>query len=537
MKTPLQIGENKKLNLQTLIVLLIFFLVVISIVIANIFVSQFVENRTKDILSDKIRDIARIAAHSDTVIEGLQGERPLESLQEYATETLSITEAGFVVILNMDLIRLSHPLVEEIGQPFYNLKDAQPALQGEEYITFEKGPLGMGMRIFTPVYDDRETQIGIVVVGISLDTVEEQIALGQRMINMGFLIQLAIGAIGAFFLSRYIKRTLFGLEPAEIAQILTERNMMLESVKEGIIAVNREGEITLINKEALRLMNVPLTQDIIGEHIEDYIPIFAQVIRTGKPEANHEQEFFGRTILVNSAPILVNERVVGGIATFRDKTEIDQLSEQLTGVKNYSEALRARSHEFKNKLHVILGMLHMKKYQELEKFIPTMVESYQNEIDYIVQRIKHPAFAGFLLGKISKARELGIGFSIDRSSSLPEEISDPMVHDLITVAGTLIENAYEAVRSEKQNQVSFFILQEDSYLFLEVSDTGAGIPEQNRQQIFHKGFSTKGENRGYGLFLLKQAVEKYHGDFSIESKTEKGTVIKVKMKIPHEETE
>ena len=70
---------------------------------------------------------------------------------------------------------------------------------------------------------------------------------------------------------------------------------------------------------------------------------------------------------------MVNEEIVGALSTFRDKTEVNILAEQLTGVKMYVEALRAQSHEFMNKLHVILGMVQMNYYDELKRIFISLL--------------------------------------------------------------------------------------------------------------------------------------------------------------------
>ena len=74
-------------------------------------------------------------------------------------------------------------------------------------------------------------------------------------------------------LARHIKKSLFGLEPHRIAKILEERNTMLQSVKEGIIAVDKEANVTLINNEAKRLFKKSgLEEDFIGKDVELYMP-------------------------------------------------------------------------------------------------------------------------------------------------------------------------------------------------------------------------------------------------------------------------
>ncbi len=468
-------------------------------------------------------------AYSTTVIQALDSDEDNEDIQAYANEIKDRTNVGFVVVLDMDLIRKSHPLEEEVGQSFFNREDAQAALKGEEYFSIEEGPLGMGLRVFTPVYDDQGEQIGIVVVGVSLDTVNALIAKSQKYILIGSIIQLVIGGIGAYFLSGYIKKKLYGLEPIEIAKILKERNSMIESVKEGIIAVNEKGQISLINEEALRMMEAGEERSLMGEQIADYMPIIDRVMSSGKEERNFEQELSGRAVMANCFPIIVNDKVVGGIAIFRDKTEVKELAEQLTGIKLYSESLRAQSHEFMNKLHVILGLIHLKKYEEVNKYIENMVDDYEVEKGLITKRIKNSIFAGFMLGKMSKAREQGIHFSIDESSYLCEDLKSETIHGLIRIAGNLIENAYDAVSSNYEKKVHFLIHSKEKSITMKVRDNGHGMSTDVKNRIFQKGYSTKGEDRGYGLYLTKESITNLKGTIEINSSLEKGTIFTVKI--------
>ncbi|WP_032796190.1 Spo0B domain-containing protein, partial [Streptococcus sobrinus] len=72
-------------------------------------------------------------------------------------------------------------------------------------------------------------------------------------------------------------------------------------------------------------------------------------------------------------------QTVGAIATFRDKTEVKHLAEQLSGVKMYANALRAQSHEFMNKLHVILGLVQLKEYDDLGTYIKDIAIQQKTE--------------------------------------------------------------------------------------------------------------------------------------------------------------
>jgi Signal transduction histidine kinase regulating citrate/malate metabolism len=110
------------------------------------------------------------------------------------------------------------------------------------------------MRVFTPVMNKDGVQIGVVTVGILLDEVQDAVDKSQSMIYVRTVIGLLIGVVGALVLARHIKKILFGLEPSEIAMVLEERNAMLHSLKEGVLAVDRTGKITLVNTAAIRLL-------------------------------------------------------------------------------------------------------------------------------------------------------------------------------------------------------------------------------------------------------------------------------------------
>ncbi len=81
------------------------------------------------------------------------------------------------------------------------------------------------------------------------------------------------------------------------------------------------------------------------------------------------------------------------------KQRLEKLAEELTGIRLYAEALRAQSHEFMNKMHVVLGLTHMKQYEELQKYISGMVSEHQYEIGGIMKRIKKSSICWFFTRK------------------------------------------------------------------------------------------------------------------------------------------
>lgn len=523
--------KRKRLwNLWKTITLLVCTVIIFSLLVTDILISHNVERTTEDSQAEKAKTIAHIVANDSIVIDGLIGKADTAAIQTYTNRILKNTGVQFIVVMDMNGIRKSHPNPQKIGHHFIG-GDEGPALKGKEHVSLAEGTLGISMRVFVPVFSETGEQLGAVAVGISADNVKERVKESRHIIYIGVGVGILVGIIGAILLARHIKKSLFGLEPHRIAKILEERNTMLQSVKEGIIAVDKEANVTLINNEAKRLFKKSgLEEDFIGKDVELYMPNsrIKEVLQTGEVQLNEEQNIYGITIVTNRVPLYVKGEIVGAIATFRDKTEIRKLAEELTGIRLYAEALRAQSHEFMNKMHVILGLTHMKQYEELQKYISGMVSEHQYEIGGIMKRIKSPVFAGFLLGKLSYAREKNIKLIISEDSYMPEIEDESITHELITIVGNLIDNALEAVMNCEKKQVELEIQYGDT-LIITVQDTGKGIPEEEIGALFTKGYSTKGDNRGYGLYLVKESIQRINGEIHVYSLVGQGTTITIEI--------
>jgi two-component system, CitB family, sensor histidine kinase MalK len=521
-------------KLNTIIIFFVCLVVLVSLMITDFLISSTVSKNIRKHQEEKAMMVSRSIATSHLVIEALEDERKTNEIQVYTKGILDATDMMFIVVMDMNGMRKSHPNPEQIGKHFVG-GDEKEALKGKEYVSSSRGTLGESLRAFTPIFNVTGDQIGVVAVGISLESVEAVLGKSHRSILTVTVLGLLVGVIGAILLARYIKRILFGLEPFAIAKIFEERSTMLQSVHEGIIAVDHEQTITLVNQSARQIFQkAGLSKEPIGMKIHEYLPStrLDQVLETGKSELDEEQMINGISILVNRVPLVVNNEVVGAISTFRDKSDVKQLAEQLTGVKTYAEALRAQSHEFMNRLHVILGMVQMKYYDELSDFIHTLVGHQNQELGTIAQHIKDPALAGFLMGKLSYAREENVEFMMEVKAVIPEPADPKITHELVTILGNLIDNAIEAMAdcSDKTLEVTLHFL--DKCLIMEVSDSGPGIPEEIQKRILEKGFSTKGENRGYGLYLVSKSIENLGGEWTIDSKLLLGTEIHIR--IPYE---
>ncbi|MFC4713703.1 DcuS/MalK family sensor histidine kinase [Planococcus dechangensis] len=520
-----------RFKLSTIIILFVLSVVLVSLVITNLLVADTSGDRIEQQLEEKAVRISNAMADSEVIRSGLQSQAAEADIQDYALAMQQAADVLFVVVMDMDGIRKSHPNPDNIGKAFAG-GDERRVLEGEEYTSRAEGTLGQSVRSFTPIFDDQGNQIGAVAAGISLEEVESAIGENQKTIWIGSLIGLLFGIIGALCLARYIKRSLLGLEPHQIARIHEERNQMLHSVYEGVIAIDKDSRIMLANRSARELFEKAgfKGQEPIGAAIEEFLPGLAvsRVLVDKQTVLDEEQELNGLSIISNHVPLLVQEQVIGAMVTFRDKTEIDELAEQLTGVEMYAETLRAQSHEFMNQLHVLLGLIKMEQYEQVSHFITKLVDHQAVEVGNVTRSIKDPVLAGFILGKISFAREAQVELAIHCETDIPKPDDSAVTHELITIIGNVVDNAIDNVVDTERKQVDAIFSYIDELLTVTISDTGTGIQQEVQETMFEKGVSSKeGYHRGFGLYLVQNSVDKLEGSIDVASEVNNGTTFEV----------
>lgn len=518
--------NNRKMKLKTKIILLSLVVTVSSILLSIGFVMRTMETAIESEIEVNVLNISRTVARIPDIVTAFETEDPSTLIQPIVEEIRqSTSNIEFIVVTNLEGIRYSHPNPARIGARFVGGDETAALLEGKEYISTAIGTLGASTRAFTPVYNSQGSRIGMVSVGILHENIDEAKTKLRQELYLAILIGTLIGLIGSILLAKNIKHLLMGLEPEEIAKLYKERNAILEAVKEGIIAIDPQGKITLMNSAAKKIL--PFTkQDIIGEPIDKIIPNtnMLKVLHSGIGEYNQEEMVQGTNIVVNILPIKDKGKTIGAITSFRDKTEMTVLAEELTGFKLLVDALRANTHEFMNKLHVILGLIQLGDYTEAEKYIMNVSENQQQIISFITKNIKDTNIAALLIGKYSAAKELGIQMDIHPDSFINRLSNKIPGSLLITLLGNLIENAFDALQNiEGNKRVDILVKENNKDIVFSIKDNGQGIDVTHKNFIFQQGFTTKAEGRGIGLHLVKQNVDSLKGSIRFRSRLSKGT--------------
>jgi sensor histidine kinase regulating citrate/malate metabolism len=495
----------------------IFFLVatifLISVGVETFFIRDHIQETLVDESGKKLLSIARMMAGDPRIAAAFALPEPALAIQPLAEEIRGITQTSFVVVFNMDAIRYSHPFSDRLGKPFVG-GDEKRALAGETYLSQDKGTLGISQRAFAPIYDSRGRQLGVVSVGLLLTEVRQRQQQAVFTLYVMAFVGVLMGLAGAVILSRNIKKAIFGLEPYQIGALLEERNVIFSSIKEGVIAIDRDERIIFINESARLLLSLPNLPE--GAPVADIIPQtrLPDVVRTGKAVYDEEWISNGTILLVNRIPLRTDGEVIGAVATFRDMSEIRKLAEELLEVRKYTDALRREHHEHLNRLQVIAGLLQLKRYREAVRYIVSTVSTEQAMADFLRRRVMTPAVSGLLLSKLDQARKAGIRMVISPDSALPE-LAPPATGVIITILGNLIENAIESLTtaSTPDGCIEVSLRVEGGIVELHVRDNGGGFPTDLRERIFEKGFTTKTtpKNMGMGLYLVRSAVEQFQG--------------------------
>jgi two-component system CitB family sensor kinase len=348
----------------------------------------------------------------------------------------------------------------------------------------------------------------------------EQLFADLPRIAVNLLVALALGCAGSLLLARRLRRQTFGLEPREIAALLEQREASLQGIREGTVATDAEGRVTLLNDEARRLLRPPA--DAVGRRLTDVLPAGrVRDVLTGDVTGSDEVVLAADRVLVASRmPVVVRGETIGHVVTLRDRTELEALVRELDSARGVTEALRAQAHDFSNRLHTIAGLIELGRQEEALQLTTESSGVSQGLTQSLLERVGDPVLGALLLGKSAVAAERGVEFRLAPETHLDGDAGHP--RDLITVVGNLIDNALDAAAAAPNGGprwVQVSIRKAAGDIVIEVRDSGSGVPEAEQERIFSEGFTTKaarpGSRRGLGLALVRQVAARRGGVVSV----------------------
>ncbi|WP_153722040.1 ATP-binding protein [Sporosarcina cascadiensis] len=516
-----------RISLRMKMFIFSFILVFFSVVTSGVIMIHNISGAFEKELGSRAIAIARTVAQLPDIKQDIGKADGASSIQPIAERVRLATDVDYIVVFDMDRIRYSHPSESKLGTVFEG-GDEQASLSEHEYVSKAQGVMGFAIRAFVPVMDQEGVkQIGVVSVGILSPTWQSLLNDYKNDILFSLMSGLLIGLIGSLFIANHLKKQTLNMEPYEISRLVEERSAMMQSMDIGILATDEQERIVFLNRLAQEYTG--LENEMIA--VEEAFPntwLTKDALRKEEEVAYRPLLLHGKMMLVRIFPIIVNDRRAGSLIMMTGQKEAHSLAEELTGIKSLVDSLRSQNHEYMNKLHSIAGLIQLDRSQEALKLIIDETSDEQEVMQFLKERIADYSILGILIGKRSRAKELGVLFTIDDESYLSEVMTGFSSGDLVTILGNLIDNAMEACLLEEEKNITILIEGDRDFLFIEIEDSGCGLPAE-AEKMFDYGFSMKGkEGRGIGLALVKQIMDSNKGTISARSQSVAGSIITLK---------
>jgi sensor histidine kinase regulating citrate/malate metabolism len=388
------------------------------------------------------RATAAAAARSPSVSEAVRSKDPSAFLQPYAEGLRKDAGVDFVVIMDPQGRRWTHPEPDRIGRTY--LGHIEPALDGRVYSEQYVGTLGLSVRTVAPVYDGGRV-VAIVSAGITVEEITEQVRDQVTALLAMAGAALVLGGAGTYVINARLRRHTHGMNAAELGRMHDYHEAALHAVREGLVMLDGGRRIALANDGARELLG--LGEDAVGRHVADLglpRPLTGALLAS-EPRVDELHLSADRVVVVNSRPVVGGEQR-GTVVTLRDHTELQALSGELDSERGFTQALRSQAHEAANRLHTVVSLIELGRADEAIVFATAELELAQALTDRVVDAVGEPVLAALLLGKAAQANERGVELVLAEDSRIDDGVIPRSLpsRDLVTILGNLIDNAVDA---------------------------------------------------------------------------------------------
>ncbi|MEU9029353.1 SpoIIE family protein phosphatase [Streptomyces sp. NPDC048383] len=269
--------------------------------------------------------VAETFAHSIGLRAALESPNPSAVLQPLAESTRKAAGVDFIVVMDTNGIRYSHPQPDRIGKRFVGT--IEPSLAGQVHTESVQGPLGKEIQAIVPVTAPDGRVVGLVSAGLTVKNVSGVVDRQLPVILLAIAIGLALATVGTWLISRRLRRQTHGLGTQEMTRMYEHHDAVLHAVREGVLITDGEGRLLLANDEAKRLLGLP--DDADGRHLGDVPGLdrrMADLLLSARVATDEVIESGDRLLVVNQRLTHPGGRPEGTAVTIRDSTEMQILT-------------------------------------------------------------------------------------------------------------------------------------------------------------------------------------------------------------------
>ncbi|WLW55314.1 sensor histidine kinase [Streptomyces sp. YU58] len=461
--------------------------------------------------------LAQTAAAEPQIRRAMEYGGGGDVVQTVAERIRKASGASYVVVIDLHGIRHSHPDPALIGEP---VGDPIVVRDGRTHVGSDQGATGRSANGKAPLYGPTGTLVGEVSAGLPERDVLDELWRELPTFGLYAAIAVALGSGAAFLLAGRLKRSTFGLELEEIAGLLQDREAMLHGIREGVIAFDPDGRITVVNDEARTLLGLGTA---LGSRLDEVLP-------DGRLRRTLDGTLTGtdlsvltddHCLVVNRMPVTLHGRELGAVVTVRDRTELVGLLRELDSVRGLTDALRAQQHEFTNRMHTVAGLLDIGNHDAAYAYAVESAGADQALTESVRERIGSALLVGLIVAKATVAAERGVRMDLSDDSALGED--PPHLRRLLTIVGNLLDNAIDAAAGgplpADGRVVRLTLVEAVDQVLVRVEDSGPGIPPGVAGAVFEDGWSTRPDRgtarRGLGLALVHRLVQGHGGTITV----------------------
>jgi two-component system, NtrC family, sensor histidine kinase AtoS len=349
---------------------------------------------------------------------------------------------------------------------------------------------------------------------------------------------------------------------------------LVSSMRNGVIAVHRDGSLALMNDEAYRIFGLTRRAEDIGRKYPEVLQERPAAIRVlaSAFELSHlpnraelRLKDLDRVVGYTLSQVKNDDgEVIGAVMYFKDLTQVEQLEERerlRDRLASLGEMAAGIAHELKNPLagiEVMAGLLRRqvpdsKDAQSLladilseAKLANAIVVEMLEFVRPVRLQVEHTDISDMLQQSVtmaeSKTRRGSVSVTLEIEDGLPTIEADH--HQLSQVFTNLLTNAFEALDGRGKIAISAVsgVLEDDPAVVtglhppvptvvIDVADDGPGLPRDATDKIFDPFFTTKITGTGLGLSIVRKIVDAHDGRIDVSSVTAAGTRFRVTLPV------
>ena len=393
---------------------------------------------------------------------------------------------------------------------------------------------------------------GLIRVGLQMDAVNEAVT---RTIQRAVAVAFGFIIIGVILSNFLVSNQNYNLLTEAYSKIKTYTGNILENMADAVVAVNRNGRITLFNRAAEKLFNKS-SQAVTGKPCRDIIgqqtSLLDEALSTGKgirdKEVNYELNGHKNILSVTTTLLRNNAgEIESAVAVIKDLTDKKSLEEKLRRQEKLTamgELASGVAHEIRNPLNAISIIAQRfaaefepvdrkEEYRDLANSVVSATLQVSSIIEKFLKFARPPELnlhkqcLNDVVTKMvtlveSQAKEKRLQLDFVTSGRLELFIDCTQMEEVLL---NVLQNSIQATSAGGQIRLQLY--EENSNAIIRISDTGVGIPPEHLNRIFDLYFTTKNDGTGMGLSVSHRIVTEHGGRLTVSSEVGKGTTFKI----------